>query len=208
MRISPKPADACPWYLWPFFWNHRHKYGTVLDSALLWARAPRVFLGVAFLYGMIDRKNSPLNPGLRSLVTVRVCQLNGCRFCVDINSATLLKRGVPVGQVEALDVWQQSVLFSDRERVALEYAEAVTLRSDAIDEHLMEQLKRHFDDDAIIELTALIAAASPGVFRNIVQAAVVWDSETPGRTGATGIAVGQQIQHAAGRKHRSRARRS
>jgi AhpD family alkylhydroperoxidase len=157
MRISPKPADACPWYLWPFFWNQRRKYGAVLDSALLWARAPKVFLGVAFLYGMIDRKNSPLNPGLRSLVTVRVSQLNGCRFCVDINSATLLKRGVPVGKVEALDVWQQSALFSDRERVALEYAEAVTLRSDAIDEHLTERLKRHFDGDAIIELTALIA---------------------------------------------------
>jgi AhpD family alkylhydroperoxidase len=150
MRISPKPADACPWYLWPFFWNQRRKYGAVLDSALLWARAPQVFLGVAFLCGMIDRKNSPLHPGLRSLVTVRVSQLNGCRFCVDINSATLLKRGVPVGKVEALDVWQRSALFSDRERVALEYAEAVTLRSDAIDERLMERLKRHFDDDAII----------------------------------------------------------
>ncbi len=88
---------------------------------------------------------------------MRVSQLNGCRFCVDINSATLLKRGVPVGKVEVLDVWQQSALFNNRERVALEYAEAVTLRSDAIDEHLMERLKGHFDDDAIIELTALIA---------------------------------------------------
>src|SRR5438132_4376350 len=106
---------------------------------------------------MIDRKHSPLHPGLRSLFTVRVSHLNGCRFGVDINSATLLKRGVPVGKVEALDVWQQCALFSDRERVALEYAEGVTLRSDAIDERLMERLKRHFDDDAIVELTALIA---------------------------------------------------
>ena len=144
MRISPKPADACPWYLWPFFWNQRRKYGAVLDSALLWARAPKVFLGVAFLYGMIDRRDSSLHPSLRSLVTVRVSQLNGCRFCVDINSATLLKRGVPVGKVEALDVWQQSALFSERERVGLEYAEAVTLRSDAIDEHLMERRRCHY----------------------------------------------------------------
>jgi AhpD family alkylhydroperoxidase len=157
MRISPKPPDTCPWYLRPFFWNQRRKYGAVLDSALLWARAPKVFLGVAFLYGMIDRRSSPLNPALRSLVTVRVSQLNGCRFCVDINSATLLKRGVPVGKVESLDAWQQSGLFSECERVALEYAEAVTRRSDAIDEDLMQRLKKHFDDDAIIELTALIA---------------------------------------------------
>jgi uncharacterized peroxidase-related enzyme len=157
MRISPKPLHTYPWYLRPFFWNQRRKYGAVLDSALLWARTPKVFLGVAFLYGMIDRRNSPLPPVLRSLITVRVSQLNGCRFCVDINSATLLKRGVSAGKVEALDAWQQSDQCSDSERVALEYAEAVTLRSDAIEEGLMERLKEHFAEDAIIELTALIA---------------------------------------------------
>jgi AhpD family alkylhydroperoxidase len=157
MRISPKPPHACPWYLRPFFWNQRRKYGAVLDAALLWARAPKVFLGVAFLYGMIDRKSSPLPPILRSLVTVRVSQLNGCRFCIDINSATLLKRGVPLGKVEALDSWRRSEMFSELERVALEYAEAVTQRCDAIDEDLMARMKRLLADDTIIELTALIA---------------------------------------------------
>jgi alkylhydroperoxidase family enzyme len=63
-----------------FFWNQRRKYGTVLDAALLWARAPRLFLGVATLYGMIDRRSSPIEPALRSLLTVRVSQLNGCSF--------------------------------------------------------------------------------------------------------------------------------
>jgi AhpD family alkylhydroperoxidase len=143
MRISSKPADTYPWYLRPFFWDQRRRYGAVLDSARLWARAPKVFLGVAFLYGMIDRRNSPLPLVLRSLITVRVSQLNGCRFCVDINSATPLQRGVAVGKVEALDAWQQSDLFSESERVALEYAEAVTLRSDAIEEHVMDRLKKH-----------------------------------------------------------------
>jgi AhpD family alkylhydroperoxidase len=143
MRISPKSPATYPWYLRPFFWDQRRRYGAVLDSARLWARAPKVFLGVAFLYGMIDRRNSPLPLVLRSLITVRVSQLNGCRFCVDINSATPLQRGVAVGKVEALDAWQQSDLFSESERVALEYAEAVTLRSDAIEEHVMDRLKKH-----------------------------------------------------------------
>jgi alkylhydroperoxidase family enzyme len=62
-----------------------------------------------------------------------------------------------MSKIEALDVWERSGLFSERERVALEYAEAVTLRSEAIDEDLMERLKKHYDDDAIIERTALIA---------------------------------------------------
>jgi uncharacterized peroxidase-related enzyme len=118
---------------------------------------PKSFLGVAFLDGMIDRKSSPLPPVLRSLITVRVSQLNGCRFCVDINSATLLKQGVAFGKVEAVAAWQQTDLFSESERIALEYAEAVTLHSGSIEEDLMKRLKKHFEEDAIVELTALIA---------------------------------------------------
>ena len=155
--VSPKSPASCSWYLQPFFWNQRRKYGAVLDSALMWARAPKVFLGVAFLYGMIDRRSSPIDPTLRSLITVRVSQLNGCRFCVDINSATLLKRGVPPDKIEALNTWQTSGHFTDRERICLEYAEAVTLHSNTINEALTDQLMNHFDDDGIVELTALIA---------------------------------------------------
>ena len=157
MRIRPKPPQQCAWYLRPFFWNQRRKYGAVLDSALAWARAPRLFLGVALLYGMIDRRSSPLAPALRSLLTVRVSQINHCPFCVDINSATLLARGVSAEKLAALASWRESSLFGDPERVALEYAEAMTLPEPGVDDALMARLKAHFDDDAIVELTGLIA---------------------------------------------------
>lgn len=157
MRIPAKPIGRYKWYLQPFFWAQRRRYGAVLDSALLWARSPRVFLGVAFLYGMIDRRSSPIEPALRSLVTVRVSQLNWCPFCVDLNSATLLKRGASREKVEALDHWRESNLFDERERVALDYAEAVTLSDRQVDDALMARLRPHFDDDAIVELTGLIA---------------------------------------------------
>jgi len=157
MRITPGPAARYPWFLRPFFWNQRRKYGAVLDSALLWARAPRLFLGVAFLYGMIDRRSSPLDPALRSLVTVRVSQINHCLFCVDLNSATLMKRGVATEKVEALARWRESALFDEREQAALEYGEAMTYPDGGVDENIFRRLKRHFDDDAIIELTGLVA---------------------------------------------------
>jgi AhpD family alkylhydroperoxidase len=157
MRIEPKPRAGYPWYLRPFFRNQRRKYGAVLDSALLWGRAPKVFLGVAALYGTIDRKRSPLAPALRSLLTVRVSQLNGCRFCIDLNAATLLARGVSQSKLEALDGWRESELFDEREKDALDYAEAMTLSEREADDTQIERLRRHFDDDAIIELTALIA---------------------------------------------------
>jgi len=157
MRIPLKPVAQYPWYLRPFFWNQRRKYGAVLESALLWARAPRLFLGVALLYGMIDRRSSPLDPALRSLVTVRVSQINHCPFCVDLNSATLTKRGTAPEKVEALARWRESAHFDERERAALEYAEAMTYPDGGVDENIFERLKQHFDDDAIIELTGLVA---------------------------------------------------
>ena len=109
MRIAP--ASTLPWYLRPFFWNQRRKYGKVLGAALLWARSPRLFLAVATLYGAIDRRSSPIEPALRSLLTVRVSQINHCRFCVDINSATVLKRGIGENQLWALEEWRASNLF-------------------------------------------------------------------------------------------------
>lgn len=155
MRIAP--ASSRPWYLRPFFWNQRRRYGKVLDAALLWARSPRLFLAVATLYGAIDRRSSPIDPALRSLLTVRVSQINHCRFCVDLNSATVLRRGIGEDKLWALEDWRASNLFDERERIALEYAEAVTRSDLEVTDELMARLKRHFDDDAIVELTALVA---------------------------------------------------
>ena len=106
---------------------------------------------------MIDRRSSPLAPALRSLVTVKVSQINSCPFCVDLNSATLLKRGIAIAKVDALQSWKESKLFDDRERVSLEYAEAMTISGREVDDGLMVRLREQFDDDAIVELTGLIA---------------------------------------------------
>ena len=157
MRISTKQLKAYPWYLRPFFWNQRRKYGAVLNSALMWARAPKLFLGVALLYGMIDRKSSPINQALRSLVTIRVSQINWCKFCVDLNTATLLERGAKPEKIEALENWRTSLLFDEQERAALDYAEAVTSSDRQVEDNIMECLKDHFADDTIVELTGLIA---------------------------------------------------
>lgn len=154
LPASPKP---CPWYLRPFFWSQRRKYGQELEAARLWARVPRLFLAVALLYGALDRKRSPIEPVLRSLLTVRISQLNWCAFCVDINSATLLKRGASREKLAALAMWRDSPLFEPRERAALDYAEAVTLSDRQVDAALMARLKAFFDGDALVELTALIA---------------------------------------------------
>src|SRR6266568_7369405 len=116
MRISPK--DGYPWWHRLFFWKQKRNYGQVLLPALLWARVPKLFAAVALLYGAIDRRKSPLSPVLRSLVIVRVSQINWCRFCVDINSATLAQRAGSMAKVEAVSKWHESDIFEERERLA------------------------------------------------------------------------------------------
>lgn len=146
-----------PWYVRLFFWNQKRRYGAVLEPSRLWGRTPKVFVTLALLYGALDRRSSPIEPALRTLVTVRVSQINGCPFCVDINSATALKRGIREEQLHALSSFRDSGLFSEREKIALDYAEAVTYSDRRVTDTQATQLHRYFDDDAIIELTAVIA---------------------------------------------------
>ncbi len=157
MRVSVKNTNQYPWFIRPFFWNQRKKYGAVLQPGLLWGRVPQLFASVALLYGALDRKSSPLSPVLRSLITVRVSQINWCHFCVDINSATLAKRAGSLEKVENLEHWKESKLFDEKERVVLEYTEAVTYSDQQVSDELIEQLKVYFDDDGLVELTGLIA---------------------------------------------------
>ena len=92
MRVPTKDLKASPWYLNPFFWNQKRKYVDVLKRALLWARVPKLFATVALLFGVLVRSSSPIALVLRSLITVRVSQINWCIFCVDINSYMFAKR--------------------------------------------------------------------------------------------------------------------
>lgn len=157
MRIQPKDPGSYPWYLKPFFWSQKRRYGEVLLPGLLWGRVPRLFMTVAMLYGALDARRSLLDPVLRSLLTVRVSQLNWCSFCVDINSATLARRSGSMAKVEALVEWRTSSLFTAPERAALDYTEAMTITGQRVSDTLMMELRRHYSDDALIELTALVA---------------------------------------------------
>ncbi|MBI5448287.1 MAG: carboxymuconolactone decarboxylase family protein [Gammaproteobacteria bacterium] len=157
MRLTSSTIQKTPWYLKPFFWHQKKKYGQYLEPALVWVRLPKLFIAVASVYGVLDRKNSPIPPALRSLISVRVSQINGCAFCVDVNSATYIKRANTYDKCQQLENWKDSLLFSDSEKAALLYAEQMTNSSQHVDDDCFNVLKNHFDENAILELTALIA---------------------------------------------------
>jgi AhpD family alkylhydroperoxidase len=156
-HVETPPDRRFPWYVRLIFLLQRRRYGRELEPARLWGRVPRAFLAMSAMYGVLDRKSSPIDPALRSLVQVRVSQVNGCGFCIDINSASGLKRGVDQDKLAALPRFAESSAFTGREKAALRYAEAVTDSNRRTDAALFHELRRHFDDDEIVELTALIA---------------------------------------------------
>ena len=156
-HIPPKPLVDYPFYLRWFFRRQARKYGQTLTPSWLWGRLPGHFGGMLLLLGLFQRKGFPVDTALRSLVSARVAQLNGCGFCVDLNSYNLLKATGSTAKAEAVARWRESGLYSERERAALDYAEAMTDSTRRVTPAQIEALKSHFDDDGIVALTAWIA---------------------------------------------------
>ena len=151
------PIETLPSSLKPIAAMQKKRFGAVLNPTRWWGRMPHLFWLVALFVGFLERRQARLSPALRSLLMTRVSQLCHCAFCIDANSLRLAERSGTLDKVQAVSGWHQSTLFSDEERAALAFAEAVTATPPQVDDDIKARLKRHFTDDAITEMTALIA---------------------------------------------------
>ena len=156
-RLMTPPGHAYPWYVRLILALQRRKYGAELEPARLWGRMPLAFLMLTLFYRTLDRAGSPIDPALRALVQVRISQINWCAFCVDLNGAAALERAVSPEKLAALEQYETSPLYSERERAALAFAEAFTDPARRVDDACFARLRAHFDEQAVLELTALAA---------------------------------------------------
>ena len=156
-RVAASPTRAYPWYVRLIFAAQRRKYGTELEPARLWGRLPRAFLMLTLLYRSLDRRSSPLEPALRALVQVRISQINWCAFCVDLNGAAALERAVAPAKLDALEQFETSALYTEREKAALAFAEALTDPARRVDDACFTRLRTYFDEQEVLELAALAA---------------------------------------------------
>ena len=155
-RVPYKPEGEYPLFVRFFFRLQKRNFHAVLEPAFLWGRSPKLLYGFQALTAAINRKSSPLEPVLRTLLTVRISQINVCPFCVDIHSATLMKLGVPMEKVTALNDCESHPSFTERERAALAYATAMTRSDMKVDDALFSRVRAQFSEDETVELTALI----------------------------------------------------
>ncbi|MFC9709804.1 carboxymuconolactone decarboxylase family protein [Paenibacillus sp. NPDC056933] len=94
---------------------------------------------------------------LYELLKIRVSQINGCAFCLDMHAKDLLKLGDYADHILLLSVWREVPLFTEKERVMLELAEAVTRISDqGVPLELFEKVKEHFSDAELVDLILAI----------------------------------------------------
>jgi AhpD family alkylhydroperoxidase len=115
---------------------------------------------IKVMLGLEERINkSALEKSLADLVRLRASQINGCAFCVDMHTTDARKGGETDRRLATLVVWRETPFFTDRERAALEWTEALTLVSqDHVPDAVWQAVRPHFSDEELCDLTLVISA--------------------------------------------------
>ncbi len=114
------------------------------------------------MYGLeVYLKKCGLEASLLELVKVRASQINGCAFCIDMHTKDARARGESEQRLYLLDAWRESPFYSERERAALAWTEAVTLITDGhVRDEVYEQARQHFDEPELANLTLAVVAVN------------------------------------------------
>jgi len=99
-----------------------------------------------------------LEPALIELVLMRCSQINGCAFCLDMHSKDARAAGETEQRLYLLPAWRETTLYSERERIALAWAEELTEMAshEAVSDTLYEQASQQFEEAALVDLTLLV----------------------------------------------------
>ncbi|PRX46655.1 AhpD family alkylhydroperoxidase [Prauserella shujinwangii] len=117
------------------------------------AVAPRVFKAVLALDAAARER---LDPVLVELVQIRASQINRCAYCIDYHTTDAREAGETERRIHQLGAWEESSLYTARERAALALTEAVTRLPDGVPDAVYDEAARHFSEAELAQLIALI----------------------------------------------------
>ena len=104
-------------------------------------------------------RKSGLDETLVNLICLRASQINGCAYCLDMHWKDLRAAGETEQRLYGLDAWEESPYYSDRERAALAWTEAVTkIREGHVSDEAYERVRKFFTEKELADLTLAIAA--------------------------------------------------
>jgi len=117
--------------------------------------APGVYQAMSALGKYLGE--SGLDESLRNLVCLRASQINGCAYCIDMHWKDLRFAGESEQRLYGLDAWQESPYYSDRERAALSWTEAVTkLHAGHVPDEVYKEVRKFFTEKELADLTLTI----------------------------------------------------
>lgn len=127
---------------------------------------PRIEYSKAYpkaIKGMLELENfvttSGLERSLYELVKTRASQINGCAFCLDMHTKDARKSGETEQRLYALSAWRETPFYTERERAALEWTEALTLISENdVPDELFDLVSKYFSESELVTLTIAIVA--------------------------------------------------
>lgn len=132
------------------------RFGRHVDSFAVKARHTGTLAGnVAFELAL--ERSTAVDAALQKLVTVKAASVAGCEYCLDISSWLARTDGVTEDQLRELLHHRDSARFSDAEKAALDFAEAMSRTPVAVPDEVFAALREHFDDRQVVELASVIA---------------------------------------------------
>lgn len=138
------------------FWFARRKFGKVITPMkVVTARVPKS-MRLSYEMAKLMEHGFSLDPDLQFLLHVHISEVNQCHFCIDIGKALVLSQGKSLDKIDKLACYRQDPIFTPAERAALAYVEEVSQTKTASDATFAE-LRRHFNDQQIAEITLLNA---------------------------------------------------
>ena len=137
---------------------------TITPSKVVYNRLPRMW-NVSWALVNLELRGYTLEEELSLLIHVRGSLLNGCAFCADIAKARAVQARLGVEKFAALDAWETSDRFDDRERAVLAYVDELQRTRDVCDE-TFETLQKHFSERQIVEIVVATAVSN---FYNLVN---------------------------------------
>ncbi len=117
-------------------------------------------LGIQAMAGLEQAvRASSLEPELLELVKLRASQLNGCGYCVDMHTKDASAIGVDAQRLHLVVAWREAPCYSERERAALAWCEALTLLPGSnVPDELYDEVRGHFDEEEVVALTLAVVA--------------------------------------------------
>lgn len=140
--------------------------------------SPEAFKAMLHTEHQVHR--SGLEESLLELVKSRASQLNGCAWCLDMHTKDARARGETEQRLYLLPAWRDASCYSDRERAALAWTEAITLiATQEVTDAVYAEARRHFDEKALVDLTLAIIAINGWNRMNVAFRTPVGDYVSP-----------------------------